>query len=131
MARNDKSFFTKTSISIAFAIALVIALGAAFLFFGASRKFSNLSSFPTVSYLENSGLFSQEDFKIFGSVDNVLLRSANAKMFLASIKPADSDLLLPVIISPDNKNLQRNQQLVMRVHIAQNGSIVCSEYETK
>jgi hypothetical protein len=131
MARKKKSFLDKKNLILAGAAAFVIAAGAVFFSLGTSRQFSNLAAFPVDRYLSGNGLFSQEDFRIDGKVDNVLLRSGGGSSFLVSIRPEDSSLLLPVLVESRKKPLQRDQRLIMKVHVAANGGILCTDYDIR
>jgi hypothetical protein len=131
MARRKKSPLTPKNLLIVGAAILVIAAGTAFFSLDSRRQFSNLAAFPVDRYLEASGLFSQEDFRIDGTVDNVLLRSDGGRRFLVSIRPGDSNLLLPVLVESGKKPLQREQRLVMKVHVAANGTVLCTDYDIR
>jgi uncharacterized protein (DUF58 family) len=131
MARPKKSRLDKKTLLLAGAAALVIAAGAVFFSLGSSRQFSSLAAFPVERYLESAGLFSQEDFRIDGRVENVLLRSGGGGRFLVSIRPEGSNLLLPVLVESRKKPLQRDQRLVMKVHVAASGGILCTDYDIR
>jgi hypothetical protein len=131
MARRKKSPLNQKNLLLAGAALLVVAVGAAFFSLDSRRQFSNLAAFPADRYLEATGLFSQEDFRIDGTVDNVLLRSDGGRRFLVSIRPDDSNLLLPVLVESAKKPLQRNQRLVMKVHVAGSGEILCMDYDIR
>jgi hypothetical protein len=131
MARRKKSPLNKKNLLLAAAALLVIVAGAAFFSLDSRRQFSNLAAFPVHSYLDSTGLFSQEDFRIDGKVDNVLLRSDGGRRFLVSIRPEDSTLLLPILVESGKKPLQRDQRLVMKVHVAANGGILCTDYDIR
>ena len=128
MARGKKPILDKNKILLAAGVAALIALGALIFSLGSQGQFSSLSEFPVDRYLDNKGLFSQEDFRIQGTVDNVLLRANGGGHFLVSIRPDESQLLLPVLMEPGKKPLQRDQRLLLRVHVASNGGIVCTDY---
>ena len=131
MARPKKTLHTKKTLLLAGAAAVVIAAGAAFLSLGTSRAYSHLAAFPVDRYLSSNGLFDQEDFRIDGKIENVLLRSNGGNRFLVSIRPEDSNLLLPVLVESRKKPLQRDQRLVMKVHVAANGGILCTDYDIR
>jgi len=108
------------------ATALVIAgLGVAFLSLRPARSFASLAEFPAERYLEDEVLFSQEDFRLNATVENVLLRSKDGKKFLVWVRPRESEHSLPVLMEPGEKNLQRNQELLMKVHVLPSGAILC------
>jgi hypothetical protein len=131
MARRKKPVFHSKTLLLVGAAVAVVAIGALVLGLGSSRQFSGLAAFPVDRYLESNGLFSQEDFRIDGKVENVLLRSDGGRRFLVSIRPEDSDLLLPVLVESGKKPLQRDQRLVMKVHIAADGGILCTSYDIR
>ncbi|MFY8268139.1 MAG: hypothetical protein ACOVLK_01970 [Terrimicrobiaceae bacterium] len=131
MARSKKPFLQKQKLLLAGAALLVVVGGAAFLGLAPSRQFSGLAAFPVEGYLEGNGLFSQEDFLINGTVENVLLRSGGGNRFLVSIRPGDTGQLLPVLVESGKKPIQREQRLVMKVHVAANGGIVCTDYDIR
>lgn len=131
MARRKKSPLDRKTLLLLGATILVVTGGALILSLGPSRQFSSLASFPVDRYLETNGLFSQEDFRIDGTVDNVLLRSDGGRRFLVAIRPEDSNLVLPVLVESGKKPLQRDQRLVMKVHVAAGGEILCTEYDIR
>lgn len=130
MARAKKILLVKNYILLS-VIGLIGLGGFSFLDLGSSRKFSQLSEFPVENYLEKNGIIGREDFRLEGKVENILLRSENGKTFLVSIKPANSDYLLPVILSSQKKSIQREQILVMKVYADSSEVIKCDEYDLK
>jgi hypothetical protein len=131
MARSKNSRIDPKTLTLVGVAALVVVAGALFFSLGSSRAFSGLSAFPVDRYLDSAGIFSQEDFRIDGRVENVLLRSGGGRRFLVSIRPEGSDLILPVLVESKKKPLQRDQRLVMKVHVAANGGILCTDYDIR
>jgi hypothetical protein len=131
MARRNKPVFNLRILLAAGAALLLVAAGALVLGLGSARQFSGLAAFPVDRYLESNGLFGQEDFRIDGKVENVVLRGDGGRRFLVSIRPDDSDLLLPVVVESGKKPLQRDQRLVMKVHVDASGGILCTHYDIR
>lgn len=130
MPRAKKSQPGKNYILIS-VIGLISLCGFSFFHLGSSQKFSQLSEFPVENYLEKNGIIGREDFRLEGKVENILLRSDNGNSFLVSIKPANSDYLLPVILTSQKKTIQREQILVMKVHADSSEVIKCDDYDLK
>jgi hypothetical protein len=130
MARAKKFQLEKKYILLS-VIGLIGLCGFSFLDLGSSQKFPQLSDFPVENYLEKNGIIGREDFKLEGKVENILLRSDNGKTFLVSIKPANSEYLLPVILASQKKSIQREQILIMKVHSDSNEIIKCDDYDLK
>lgn len=131
MARQRKLLLTPKRALLTGGVILVVAAGVAFVSRDSGHHFSNFPAFPVERYLDSSGLFSQEDFRIDGTVDNVLLRSDGGRQLLVSIKPEDSSLVLPILFESGEKPLQRQQRLVMKVHVSANGEIYCTKYDVR
>jgi hypothetical protein len=130
MARAKKLQLGKNY--ILFSVIGLIGLGGfSFLHLGSPQKFAQLSEFPVENYLEKNGIIGKEDFRLEGKVENILLRSDNGNTFLLSIKPANSDYLLPVILTSQKKSIQREQILVMKVHADSSEVIKCDDYDLK
>lgn len=130
MPRAKKSQPGKNYILLS-VIGLIGLCGFFFLHLGSSQKFPQLSEFPVENYLEKNGIIGREDFRLEGKVENILLRSDNGNSFLVSIKPANSDFLLPVILTSQKKSIQREQILVMKVHADSSEVIKCDDYDLK
>jgi len=111
--------------------ALVLLSGAGvFLAVRTPNAITKLPDFPVTRYMESSGLWSHENYKITGRVDNVLLRSTNSPRILISIKPDGSDTFLPVLLENGNskKPVQREQKLILEVHLGPLREILCTAY---
>jgi hypothetical protein len=130
MARAKKFQLGKNYIFLA-VIGLISLGGFSFLHLGSSQKFPQLSEFPVENYLEKNGIIGREDYRLEGKVENILLRSDNSNTFLVSIKPKNSNYLLPVILTSQKKSIQREQILVMKVHADSSEVIKCDEYDLK
>jgi len=130
MPRAKKSQLGKNYILLS-VIGLIGLCGFSFLHLGSSQKFPQLSEFPVENYLEKNVIIGREDFRLEGKVENILLRSDNGNSFLVSIKPANSDFLLPVILTSQKKSIQREQILVMKVHADSSEVIKCDDYDLK
>jgi hypothetical protein len=112
-----------------------LAIGAAvtYMVLGSSNRFAALPSFPIDSYLEGGGLWSDEEYKIEGRVDNVLLRSDDKRVLLVSIQPIDSDRRIPVLVirgDKQTKPIQREQDIVIRAHLGASREIIGTDYAT-
>jgi hypothetical protein len=130
MARAKKIQFGKSYILLS-GVCLIGLIGFFTFNFDSSRRFSQLAEFPVENYLQKNGLISQEDFRLEGKVENILLRSDNGKVFLVSIKPANESYLLPVMVDSQKKSIQREQILIMKVHTDSSEVIKCDDYDLK
>lgn len=133
MARS-KTDLKKLLIIATLLVVFVLLTGSiAFLALRKPNAFANLSAFPIDSYMEGKGLLSQEDYKMEGRVDNVILRSASGEKLLVAIQPDGSDLRLPVVLEKNGGKgpVQREQHLVLRVNLGASSQIQCTRFETR
>lgn len=124
----------KLRLILALLAGLVLVSGAvAFVLLRKPNQFANLPAFPIDSYMEGKALWSHEDYKVEGRVDNVLLRSTSGETLLVSIQPIGSSLRLPVLLERKGGKVpvQREQNLVLKVNLGPASQIQCKEYETK
>lgn len=124
----------KLRLILALLAGLILASGAvAFVLLRKPNQFANLPAFPIDSYMEGKALWSHEDYKVEGRVDNVLLRSTSGETLLVSIQPIGSSLRLPVLLERKGGKVpvQREQNLVLKVNLGPASQIQCKEYETK
>lgn len=124
----------KTALKGAAVMAAVILLSGVVLLFLVkhSNPVAGLHPFPLDSYMEGGSLWGQEEYALEGKVENVLLCSDNRKKFLVSIRPKDSELILPVVLEAKfggGTPVQREQQLVMRVHVDSSAKIQCTAHD--
>ena len=130
MARTKKFLLGKNYIFL-----LVIGLTGLISFFmfnlDSSQRFSQLPEFPVENYLEKNSIIGREDFRLEGKIENILFRSGDGKTFLVSVKPVNSDYLLPVVISSQKKSIQREQILIMKLHTDSSELIKCEDYDSK
>lgn len=103
-----------------------------YLVMGDSSPIAKLPEFPVQSYMDGGNLWSEEDYALRGKVENVLLRSDDRTKYLVSIRPRGSDFLLPVLLEPAKprtKPVQREQKLLLQVHLGPVGEVRCTAYE--
>jgi hypothetical protein len=131
MTRISKPFLNKQKLLITGVALIVVAAGAFYFNSDTSRQFSHLAVFPVENYLENSGVISQEDFLIDGTVDNVVTRDETGRRFLVSVQIGENGQLLPVLVESGKKPIQRGQRLLMAVHVGAKDGIVCTNYEIR
>lgn len=115
-------------------VGLLLVTGAmAFILLRKPDAFANLPAFPIDSYMDGKNLWSHEDYKVEGRVDNVILRSPSGEKLLVAIQPTGSDLRLPVLLEKRGGKIpiQREQHLVMKVTLGPSSQIQCSQYESK
>lgn len=130
MARTKKFILGKNYILLS-VIGLISLIGFFIFNLDSSQRFSQLPEFPVENYLEKNGIMGREDFRLEGKIENILSRSDNGKTFLVSVKPVNSDYLLPVIISSQEKSIQREQILIMKVYTDSSELIKCEDYDSK
>lgn len=102
----------------------------AFFAFGKRDSFSELPQFPIDAYLGGGNLWSYDEYRIKGRVDNVVFRSNISDRIVASVQPSDSKVRLPVLIEPrlGTKSVQLEQELVFKVTLGPAGEILCSDF---
>lgn len=132
MARRKQN--PKTILLAAAALgALALVCGAVIFFvMGDSSPIAKLPEFPVQSYMDGGNLWSEEDYALRGKVENVLLRSDDRTKYLVSIRPHGSDFLVPVLlepVKPRSKPVQREQKLLLQVHLGPAGEVRCTAYE--
>jgi len=130
MARTKKFLLGKNYILLS-VIGLISFIGFFIFNLDSSQRFSQLPEFPVENYLEKNSIIGREDFKLEGKIENILFRSGDGKTFLVSVKPVNSDYLLPVVISLQKKSIQREQILIMKLHTDSSELIKCEDYDSK
>ena len=130
MARTKKFLLGKNYILLS-VIGLISFIGFFMFNLDLSQRFSRLPEFPVENYLEKNSIIGREDFKLEGKIENILFRSGDGKTFLVSVKPVNSDYLLPVVISSQKKSIQREQILIMKLHTDSSELIKCEDYDLK
>lgn len=133
MARTQNN---KSKLYLMLSVVVLILLVSGVFAFITLRKpdeFNKLSAFPIDSYLEGTDLWSHEDFRLEGRVDNVVLRSPSGTTLLLSLQPKGSALRLPILLqTKDGKiPIQRDQTLVMKVNLGNSSEINCQTYELR
>jgi len=130
MARTKKFLLGKNYILLS-VIGLISFIGFFIFNLDSSQRFSQLPEFPVENYLEKNSIIGREDFRLEGKIENILFRSGDGKTFLVSVKPVNSDYLLPVVISLQKKSIQREQILIMKLHTDSSELIKCEDYDSK
>ena len=130
MARTKKFLLGKNYIRLS-VIGLISFIGFFIFNLDSSQRFSQLPEFPVENYLEKNSIIGREDFRLEGKIENILFRSGDGKTFLVSVKPVNSDYLLPVVISSQKKSIQREQILIMKLHTDSSELIKCEDYDSK
>ncbi len=113
-------------------IVAIIAIGS---FFGFSKKafsksdFNKCAAFPLDSYLEGDALWSNADYVIEGTFQNILLKQGSSECTLCSILTEDKKIPLPVIFTSEatKSPLQREQKIKVKVRVEDDGRIIASE----
>ena len=130
MARTKKFLLGKNYILLS-VIGLISFIGFLIFNLDSSQRFSQLPEFPVENYLEKNSIIGREDFRLEEKIENILFRSGDGKTFLVSVKPVNSDYLLPVVISSQKKSIQREQILIMKLHTDSSELIKCEDYDSK
>lgn len=129
MSRQPKNnrFFAAAAIAV-IAVALLAVLG--FSRSGVSRKgFNGCPAFPVDSYVEGDSLWSNTDYVISGTFQNILVKRQGSDCTLCSILTDDKKIPLPVIFSPSATKtpLQREQRIKVKVRVEDTGKIIASD----
>lgn len=114
-------------------ITLSLVAGGVFFLFGRSDAFKDLPPFPVDSYLAGGNLWSYDEYRINGRVDNVIYRSRTSDRIVASVQPLESKVRLPVVIEPKpgTKGVQLEQVLELKVTLGPEGEILCREFRSR
>jgi hypothetical protein len=104
-------------------------------FFGFSKKafskgdFNKCVVFPVDTYLDGDALWSNADYLIQGSFQNILLKQGSSEATLCSIITDEKKIPLPVIFTPQSTKipLQREQRIKAKVHVEDDGRIVATD----
>jgi hypothetical protein len=128
MARQPK----KTTHFYIVGAGIIIVL---FSFFGFSKKafpkgdFNKCLVFPVDTYLDGDALWSNADYLIQGSFQNILLKQRSSEATLCSIITDEKKIPLPVIFTPQSTTmpLQREQRIKVKVHVEDDGRIVATD----
>jgi len=112
---------------------LAISGGLTFFLLRKSNAFANLPAFPLDSYMEGGKLWSHEDYRLAGRVDNVIMRSSSGEKLLVVLQPEKSELRIPVVLdkSAGKIPVQREQNLVLKVDLGPTAQIQSKYYETR
>lgn len=113
---------------VAFVVASLLTLGLAKKPFS-KNDFSKCVAFPVESYLEGEALWSNTDYVIAGTFQNILLKQKSSDCTLCSVVTEDKKIPLPVIFTPSAAKtpLQREQKIKVLVRVEDNGRIVASD----
>jgi hypothetical protein len=113
---------------IAVVIAFLITLGFAKKSFS-NNGFNKCVAFPVESYLEGEALWSNTDYVIVGTFQNILLKQKSSDCTLCSVVTEDKKIPLPVIFTPSAAKtpLQREQKIKVLVRVEDNGRIIASD----
>lgn len=107
--------------------------GGLYVYLTRSDPFAKLPELPVDSYLSDGNLWSYDAYRVEGRVDNIVFRARDKEVMVASIQPAGTKVRLPVVIVPTEKmkQVQLEQELVMKVTVTGEQTLVCKEYMTK
>lgn len=129
MARSNKQNKTfKIALSIGL---LLVVIGTGLAFIAAQpSQISKLTNFPVDTYMSGKKDFGEENYKLSGRVDNVLLRSDNREKLLISVQPKGSKVCIPILLAKSNEKvpIQREQKLLFQVSLGKNQEIVATQY---
>jgi hypothetical protein len=112
---------------------LALTGGATYFLLHKSNAFANLPAFPLDTYMEGAKLWSHEDYKLEGRVDNVIMRSQAGDKLLVVVQPEKSELRVPVVLDKSGGKIpvQREQHLVLKVELGPAAQILSKYYETR
>jgi hypothetical protein len=113
----------------------IITIIAMLSFLGFSKKafsksdFNKCTAFPVDSYLDGDALWSNADYVIEGTFQNILLKQSSSESTLCSILTEEKKIPLPVIFTTEatKSPLQREQKIKVKVRVEDDGRIIASE----
>lgn len=129
MARNPKNnrFILAAGIlGVAFLALVIFGLSAV----GVSKAgFNKLPVFPVDSFIDGDSMWSNTDYVINGTFQNILVRQQSSDCTLCSILTEDKKIPLPVVFTPSacKTPLQREQKIKAKVRVDDSGRIVASD----
>jgi hypothetical protein len=115
--------------------AVIVAVFVIVSFFAFSKKaysknnFNKCPAFPADSYLNGDALWSNSDYVITGSFQNILLQQRVSDSTLCTVAIEDKKVPLPVIFTASAAKipLQREQKIKVLVHVEDDGRIVATD----
>jgi|GEM_PF-2111632 len=135
MARKRKSSSRLAPIIGIVVVVIALTGGGLVFFLRMQNQLSRLPTFPTETYLTGENLWSLEDqeFKIEGRVDKVIMPSEDRKTTLVSVQPDGSKRRIPLLISDEagKKTILPEQDLLFKVQLGSALEVLCSEYVTR
>ncbi len=129
MARKRTSTAKIATIAGGFLAIVVVAVGLTFAF-GRRDAYRALPPFPVDAYLSGGNLWSYDEYRIKGRVENVIYRSHESGVIVASVQPLDSKVRLPLFIqrTSGTGGVQLEQVLDFKVTLGPNKEIRCLEF---
>lgn len=133
MSRKKGNPLVVVSILVGLVLVLGLVGGAAFMYLNGANQFSKLAAFPVDNYMDSAGLWSQQDYRLEGRVDNIIAYTNDKGSVLLSMQPKGSDRRVPVVVQAVNagKPLQREQDVVLKVTLGNQKQIICSDYSLR
>ena len=115
--------------------ASVVAIVAIAILFGGSKKifsksdFNKCVVFPVESYLDGDAVWSNTDYVIEGTFQNILLKQRSSDSTLCSVVTDDKKVPLPIIFTSaaSKSPLLREQKIKVKVHVEDDGRIIASD----
>lgn len=132
MARKKTNSNKVAAIGGGIVFLVLVAVGLFFVL-GNRDIYGKLPPFPVDSYLGGGNLWSYDEYKINGRIDNVIYRSRNTERVVASVQPLESKVRLPIVIElkPGTKGVQIEQVLDLKVILGPKGEILCREFRAR
>jgi hypothetical protein len=130
MARQPKK---TSSLFIAGAgITLIISLVSVLVFSKqafSKGDFNKCAAFPVDSYLEGDAVWSNTDYVIEGTFQNILLKQRSSDSTLCSVVTGEKKIPLPIIFTSaaTKAPLLREQRIKVKVRVEDDGRIVASD----
>jgi hypothetical protein len=123
--RNNYLFIV--GVGVAVIVAFLLTLGVAKESFS-KNDFNKCVPFPVESYLEGEALWSNTDYVITGTFQNILLKQQSSDCTLCSVVTEEKKIPLPIIFTPSAAKtpLQREQKIKVLVRVEGNGRIIAS-----
>ena len=130
MARQPqkKSNLIVVGAGIAIFIGVVSFLGFSKMAF-TKGEFNKCAVFPIDSYLDGDAVWSNTDYVIEGSFQNILLKQRSSDSTLCSVVTEEKKIPLPIIFTPTATKapLMREQRIKVKVRVEDDGRIIASD----
>jgi len=130
MARQNKNINYRFLSVAGLAVVLFLVFGISLSKKAFSKvDWSKYPEFPVESYLDGDTLWSNTDYVLEGTFQNILLQQQGSDRVLCSVITDNKKIPLPVIFNPSSVKtpLQRQQKIRAMVRVDDDGRIIASD----